>query len=102
MVKVGGYGAGGSKTQLRFKRDDEGRLDPNGEEKPKSFFLKMKYTEEMRMSLGCAIWEGFRDGIEGEWGVQAVPFNYTMQWICTISDYKELQEAEITMMRCHR
>ena len=43
------------KCNVRFRRNEHGRLDPRGKFLPPETFLKMKYTEQGRLCLGVAI-----------------------------------------------
>lgn len=96
IIEVGGHGAGGSKSQVRFPRDWNGRYDPNGILRPEKYFLNMKYTEESRFSLGCAIVELESHEIEGR---RCNPFVYSEKWICTIPDWNDMKNREIARVQ---
>jgi hypothetical protein len=94
--KVGIVDKGGSKQQIRFRRDAEGNLDDNGTLAEEAHYLKMKYVEEMRCCNGVAIYKALDGTLTG---VRATPFFYTGQTICTISVYGEAQRKEIARVR---
>jgi hypothetical protein len=91
-VKIGQYGPGGSKRQVRFPRDKNGLVDcANGEYGPRSTYLKAKYPGQARFSFGCAIVET----VDGQQGRRCTPFIYSGKWIHTLEEYNALQNQEI-------
>lgn len=46
---------GGKQMELLFRRNPEGKLDPNGEYASRGSELNMKYDKEARFCMGCAI-----------------------------------------------
>jgi hypothetical protein len=45
----------GKNIQVRFRRDANGNLDPNGELAPKGYQVGMKFDKEARFCFGCAL-----------------------------------------------
>ena len=89
-----GHKAAGSKFQVRFPRDEKGRLDPNGKQLgERQYDLNIKYSEESRLSLGVAQIE-LPDG--SRVGRRCQAYDYTSLWICTISEWEKRCEAEFT------
>ena len=85
--RVGGRGPGPqSKVGRRFKRDINGKLDDEGEFGRRAKWLRMKFTKEIRLALGCAVIKD-RDG--NERGVRLPPFNYTGRWVNSIGVFEE-------------
>lgn len=84
----GGNKAAGSKKERRFKRDANGKIDPNGEYRPRSTELKMKHTEEARFSFGVAK--------RGDKGFRLPIFEHTGKKLVTHKDYQIAFEKEKT------
>lgn len=95
-TRVGPQGAGSTKKQCRFYRDENGRLDNTGNLAPEKHFLKMKFEGESRFALGCAIVE-LQDGARE--GRRCQPFVYSGKNIITISERNQLIKKEITRVR---
>ncbi|KAF0703228.1 hypothetical protein AaE_015483, partial [Aphanomyces astaci] len=95
-VKIGGYGVNGSKRQVRFHRDVNGKVDPNGELAATKSFLNMKYTNQAKFCFGCAIVD---DGNGGVVGLRCNPFLYSGKWIRTIDEFEQLQQQEIRRVK---
>ncbi|RHZ19760.1 hypothetical protein DYB37_006325 [Aphanomyces astaci] len=96
-VKIGGYGVNGSKRQVRFRRDVNGKVDPNGELAATKSFLNMKYTNQAKFCFGCAIVD---DGNGGVVGLRCNPFLYSGNWIRTINEFEQLlQQQEIRRVK---
>ena len=95
--QIGGKGhdAKGSRTQYRFKRDPEGKLNPDGEYAERQYQLKAKYLEESRLCLGCGM--VIIDGVET--GLRAQPFDYSGQWIITIKEKRAKVLGEIARVK---
>jgi hypothetical protein len=64
----------GKKIQMRFRRDAEGNLDPNGELAPKGYEVGMKYDKEARFCFGCVL--ELDDIREGHSSVGAIFFKH--------------------------
>lgn len=92
--QMGGNG-NGTRIQVRFKRSADGKLDPNGELAERKTKLKAKYTQETRLSLGCAMVQ--RDGVDV--GLRALAFNYSHQWVILIWEWNAKISAEISRVR---
>ena len=85
--RVGGRGPGPQiKISRRFKRDINGKLDAEGEFGRRAKWMRMKFTKEIRLSLGCAVVKD-RDG--NERGVRLPPFDYTGKWVNSIGVFEE-------------
>ncbi|KAG9416880.1 hypothetical protein AC1031_001272 [Aphanomyces cochlioides] len=97
QVKIGQYGACGSKRQVTVRRDINGAVDvQHGSFSAPRSFLKTKYPGESRFSFGCAVVEQ-----HGEiHGVRCKPFVYTGRWIRTIEEYDRLLRDEIDRVKC--
>ncbi len=79
---------GDAGTQIRFRRDKDGNLDPNGEYRANAVILHVKYSQETRLLLGL----GLKYVSETESvGVRLPLFDYTQKWVETISTYKKLE-----------
>merc|ERR1711935_148741 len=78
-----------------FPRDENGNLDRNGKYKDtKLRHLKVKYSNEVRMSFGVAAVK--IDGEEGHVGRRCKPFDYSGKVILSITDYEkeEIQRVQ--------
>jgi len=83
IIGGAGHDSRFSRTQYRFRRDEHGGLDPEGEYAERKSQLKAKYLEENRFSLGCAKVEHGGEEI----GLRAKVFDYSGKWILTIKDW---------------
>lgn len=92
--QMGGNG-NGTRIQVRFKRNADGKLDPDGELAERKTKLKAKYTQETRLSLGCAMVQ--RDGVDV--GLRALAFNYSQQWVILIWEWNAKVFAEISRVK---
>ena len=95
IIGGAGHDSRFSRTQYRFRRDEHGGLDPEGEYAERKSQLKAKYLEENRFSLGCAKVE--RGG--EEIGLRAKVFDYSGQWILTIKDWTAKVWAEVARVK---
>ena len=100
---AGGIAGGARTTFLRFHRDENGRLDPNGTlSDSEKTFVNCKYTEEVRLSLGCATVTPV-DATTGaklpREGRRCIPFDYSAKTILTIKDYKGKQQKEMSRVK---
>ncbi|ETV77790.1 hypothetical protein H257_08631 [Aphanomyces astaci] len=95
-VKIGGYGVNGLKRQVRFRRDVNGKVHPNGELAATKSFLNMKYMNKAKFCFGCAIVD---DGNGGVVGLRCNPFLYSGKWIRTIDEFEQLQQQEIRRVK---
>ena len=85
--RIGGRAKGPqSKTQRRFLRDGEQKLNINGKYNSRQEYLECKFSKDIRLSLGCAIYRD-DDGILQ--GARLTPFNYTGCWVETITTFEE-------------
>merc|ERR1711871_692093 len=75
---ISGDGRGGH-FQIRFKRDADGNLDPNGELRPEWHYQKVKYPKENRWCFGVYMKQVDDDGSEFE-GVRLEAFDYSGKW----------------------
>ena len=93
-VQVGGKGHEGanSRMQVRYLRDEEGKLDRGGALAPPKQQLKMKYPEETRLCLGVAM---TAEGV----GRRARPFDNTGKVILTVKDYGVKIDSEIKRVK---
>ena len=85
----------GAKNQIRFKRNDQGELDENGEIRDEKLELQVKYSKQTRLSLGVAM-KGEGDDEEG---VRLEPFDYTSQTIVTIGTMNKMIRTEIRRVK---
>ena len=95
-VRIGGIGPNGSKRQVRFHRDANGKLDPNGILAAPKTFLNTKYTHQSRFSFGCAMVKLLDGSVIGK---RCEVFKYTGQWIRTIKEWDILVAAEIDRVK---
>ena len=90
-------------TQVRYKRDKAGKLDPNGEYKEAWTELHVKYMDESRYSFGAAAVQIQVETEEGivlvEQGRRAEPFVYSGRWIHTPKVFEEKVQGEIARVR---
>jgi predicted flap endonuclease-1-like 5' DNA nuclease len=85
------------KTQVRFKRDKNGKLDPAGELKDPHKELRVKYEKEVRLGLGCAATKcRSTDKIEGK---RCKAYCYSGKVVVTIKDYNERIQDEIKRVK---
>ena len=78
------------RRQVRFPRDEKGRIDPDGARAELLGELKAKFSKESRFSFVCKLGGGAAFG---------TPFDYTGKWIVSIADWKKLEEAAIAKVR---
>ena len=105
IVQVGGNGQDARRKQIRFYKDADGNVrDKDG--KPYTAetgsvsapqqILRMKYTDEARLSLGVAKVQMPDRTIIGK---RAEPFDYTGQWVCTITTWRQLIAEQIRTVK---
>ena len=81
---------------LKFQRDENGKLDKNGEySEDKVEVLNCKYEKEGRFGLGCAL----TLEIDEQWnlrdkGKTCSVFDYSGKTIITLNDYEKLKKQE--------
>ena len=76
----------GRKTQTRFHRDEDGRIDPNGTLAERKTTLHVKHADEVRFCFGVAM-------IEDE-GVRLPPFEHTCKKIVLQRQWEKLRDEE--------
>jgi predicted flap endonuclease-1-like 5' DNA nuclease len=87
----------GKKTQVRFRRDPAGKLDPSGTLKDPHKELRVKYEKEVRLGLGCAATKcKDTDEIVGK---RCKAFCYSGKVVLSIKDYKDKQKAELKRVK---
>jgi hypothetical protein len=93
-VRVGQVGANGMKYQVRFRRDDDGKVNADNGSciAEEGSQLKMKYAEEVRLCLGV-VKVKLDDGTEE--GKRLPVFDYSGKVILTIKDYERKVAEEI-------
>jgi predicted flap endonuclease-1-like 5' DNA nuclease len=85
------------KTQIRFRRDANGKLDPKGNLKDPHSELRVKYEKEVRLGLGCAATKcRITDRVEGK---TCKAFCYSGKVILSIKDYTDKQNAELKRIK---
>jgi hypothetical protein len=83
----------GKKTQVCFRRDPAGKLDPSGTLKDPHKELRVKYEKEVRLGLGCAAMKcRSTDLIEGK---RCKVFCYSGKVVLSIKDYMDKQKVEL-------
>ena len=88
---------------MKFKRDDNGKLDSNGKyDKKKKQVLNCKYKKECRLGLGCAVVSPKAN--DGETflpvvGKRCLPFNYSEKVLLSVSDYEKKMAAEFLIVK---
>ena len=90
-----GYLCEGTKTQTRFRCDEEGNYVPRGEFCDEKKALQVKHAKQVRFSFGVAL----VNKEEGEVGVRINPFGYTNKNIITIREFKKLVDAQICRVK---
>lgn len=92
-----GKGSSRNQDEIRFPRDNNGKLDlKNGTYKKESEYLQVKYPEEVRLSLGVAQVELLDGFIQGK---RAKPFVYSAKVLMSIDDFQSEIEKEIKRVR---
>ena len=95
---IGGIagGNGGKDFSFVFKRDKNGRLDPEGQYCDKKIVkLNVKFENEGRFGLGCAKVVKINNNPQGlPSGVIMKPFDYSGNVLISIADYKKKQHLE--------
>ena len=77
----------GKKTQTRFARGPNGRLDINGKLNPKKYWLRHKYNNEIRIMPGCAM----RRDADGQLrGYRLATWDYTGCWVHSIGTFEDV------------
>jgi predicted flap endonuclease-1-like 5' DNA nuclease len=77
---------------LQFRRDANGKLDPNGTFADPDQQLNVKYSQEVRLGLNCAM---FKDVNGVEHGVNLEPFDYSGRVIFSYKQWQEKADKEI-------
>jgi hypothetical protein len=100
---IGGHGhdTAGCRTQTRFLRDAEGKLDPSGSLGDRLTQLKVKYAaEESRYSYGVAMIPTVGlDGVSVDVGTRLVEFDYSGKWVRLESAMDVLIDDEIARVK---
>ena len=86
---------GGKSEQVRFPRDEGGRLDADGKLAEEKTHLAIKYPEQGQYSFGVAAVVVGSEVI----GQQAEPFIYLQQWIWMIKEWILLGKIGIKCIR---
>ena len=92
---VGGKGhtAAGHRRQVRFRRNTDGTLNPDGSElAEETYALHFKYTKMSCFALGVAMVELDNGVIEGR---RCDAYNYTGKWMHTEKDWRRKIEEEM-------
>jgi hypothetical protein len=97
-VRVGQVSANGVNYQVRFRRDENGKLDVNNGTSiaKEGSQLKMKYAEEVRLCLGV-VKVKLEDGTMV--GKRLPLFDYSGKVILSIKDYAKCMTEEIDRIR---
>ena len=97
-VRKGQVAANGTNYQVRFKRDETGKVNATGGEyiANKGTQLNMKYAEEVRLCLGVAKCK-LEDGTVV--GKRLPLFDYSGKVILTIKDYNKKVMEELARVR---
>ena len=96
VVGKSGTRRGNTNVECRFKRNENGKLDPNGTYAEPKSLLKMKYAEEVRLCLGVAQVEREDGVIEGR---RAMPFDYSGKVVLSIKDWNKKEKEEILRVK---
>jgi hypothetical protein len=78
-------------VECRFKRNENGKLDPDGTCADHKSLLKMKHAEEVRLCLGVAQVEREDGAIEGR---RAVPFDFSGKVVLSMKDWSKKEKEE--------
>ena len=93
----GAVNTGGTAICVKFKRDANGKLDSeNGTYADDSTRLKMKYPEEIRLSLGVAQVELPNGAIEGR---RAAAYVYSAAIILSLSDTRKKEREKVLELK---
>ena len=84
--------------QLQFCRDDNGKLDQDGQYENATGVAKVKFPQEARASLGCAVVETLLP-VGNKIGVRCQPFFYTGKWMINVHEWKDLESSEIQRVK---
>mmetsp|Transcript_9551 Transcript_9551/g.17990 ORF Transcript_9551/g.17990 Transcript_9551/m.17990 type:complete len:419 (-) Transcript_9551:569-1825(-) len=103
VVESGEFGSKRN-VQIRFHRDKEGRLDPNGELRSAGIQMSFKYPGQTRLGLGCGIVERKLVSEDGEEtlvrdGCRAKPYDYSGKTLVSIKNWTKLISGEIKRVR---
>lgn len=90
-------------TTYKFKRDENGKLDPNGKfSDEECSIMRTKFSDEIRLSIGVGVVTPInpdtRMPMEQE-GRRCKPFVYTGKSILSIKEYKKRVNNEINRVR---
>ena len=104
VVGKAGTRRGNMNVKRRFKRNENGKLDPNATYAEPKSLLKMKYAEEVRLCLGVAQVERLvvdedvtsSSVIEGR---RAVPFDYSGKVVLSMKDWTKKENEEIRRVK---
>jgi hypothetical protein len=84
----------GADFQTKFRRDENGNLDPNGTiSGPPRTHMKVKFPEEVRVMPGVTV-----NPVTGD-GVRLPIFSYTSKVVHTIKDYEEQKKKELKRVK---
>ena len=88
----------GRNYTLKFKRDEDGKLDLNGDYDYESVLhmVNVKYAKETRLGLGSAV---YRDGDGNLVGEVLEPFDYSARVIFSIKDFAKKTATQIAKVK---
>jgi hypothetical protein len=96
VVGKSGTRRGNTNVECRFKRNENGKLDPDGTHADPKSLLKMKHAEEERLCLGVAQVEREDRVIEGR---RAVPFDCSGKVVLSMKDWSKKEEEEMLRVK---
>jgi hypothetical protein len=96
VVGKSGTRRGNTNVECRFKRNENGKLDPDGTRADPKSLLKMKHAEEVRLCLGVAQVEREDGAIEGR---RAVPFDCSGKVVLSMKDWSKKEKEEILRVK---
>jgi hypothetical protein len=82
-----------------FYRDESGKVvkdKSQGKLTAAPTVLNVKFTQEARYGFGCSLVKLPDGSVQGR---RAIPYVYSGQWICSISDFKEAEAAEMIRVK---
>jgi len=81
---------------VRFPRNADGALHTGGDISKPATQVTLKYPQESRVCLGCAVVDRPGQPLEG---VRCEPFFYSGKWVVTRSDWAALEVVEIARVK---